>query len=452
MTGQLPLKTACRSPLRLALFAATVALAAFPVVLPAQVSLATVVDLAQRNSAAVRMADADVSKARAGYEQAKDVLIPSLLVTTGIPAFPEVGFTGSPPTLWGATVQSLVYGIPQKNYISSAQSGLLAATFNLKDTREQVVLDASSVYIELDTVTSELDAARQQEAYATHLVEISQQRAEAGVDSLSQLLESRLTAANVKLARIHLESRAANLANQLSSLTGLPVGSITTDHDSIPEIPQMNGETKRLSIAGIEAAHAQASAKLAYAKGDHDLNIYPQLNFFVQYNRNTTLLNDVNSFFAKPLPTNNFFSGFNIQLPIFDMVHRAKGRESAAEALRARIEADQAERQNEIQIAALSSSLKELNAQTEVASLKQQIAQEQLKAIVTELEVGNGAVGTPGGPAQLSPKAEQQIRIDERQKYLDSLETGFELAKARLGLMRALGHMEDWLHQIQSKP
>jgi outer membrane protein TolC len=445
LTGQLIV-----TRLRLHLACATVAgaLGVLPPALPAQVSLATVVDLAQRNSNAVRIASADVSKAQAGYDQAKDVLIPSLLASTGIPAFPEVGFTGSPPTLWSATVQSLVYGIPQRDYIRAAQSGVLSATFTLKDAREQVALDASTTYIELDTVTQELEAGRQQEAYAARLVEIAQQRAEAGVDSPSQLLEVRLTAANLKLARLHLESRANNLSKQLAALTGLPVGSVTTDHASIPEIPRLSGETKPLSLASIEAAHSQATAKLEYAKGDSDLNKYPQLNFFVQYNRNTTLLNDVNSFFAKPLPTNNFFSGFNIQIPIFDMVHRAHERESAADALRARVEAEQAERQNELQIAALTSGLKELDAQAEIAGLKQQIAQEHLKTVLTEMEVGNGAAGTPSGPPQTSPKAEQLTRIDERQKFRDSLEASFELAKARLGLIRALGHMQDWLNEL----
>ncbi len=448
MTGQLHLKTNPWLRVRLAGILVAAALTAWPAFLPAQVSLATVVDLAQRNSSAVRIASADVSKAQAGYEQAKDVLIPSILVSTGIPAFPEVGFTGSPPTLWSATVQSLVYGVPQRDYIKSAQSGVLAATFNLRDAREQVALDASTAYIELDTVTHELDAARQQETCAARLVEITQQRAEAGVDSLRQLLEARLTAANLKLIRLHLESRVGNLANQLATLTGLPVGSITTDTASIPEIPQLRGDTKRLSIASVEAAHAQATAKLAYAKGDRDLNIYPQLNFFVQYNRNTTVLNNVNFYFAHDLPTNNFFSGFNIQIPLFDMVHRAKSRESAADALRATMEAEQAERQNEVQIASLTSSLKELDAQAEIAGLKQQISQEQLKAVLTEMEVGNGAVGTPGGPPQLSPKAEQLTRIDERRKFQDSLEASFELARARLGLIRALGHMQDWLNEL----
>ncbi len=405
-------------------------------------------DLAQRNSTAVRSAQADVQKSQAALDQTRDVLIPSLLASTGIPAFPEVGYTGSPPTLWSATVQSLVYGVPQKNYLNSAHSGVQAAIFALKEAREQAALDASTAYIELDTVTRELQASAQQQDYAARLVDIEQQRVEAGVDPLTQLLEARLSAANLKVARLHLESRAATLSKQLSALTGLPVGSITHDHASIPEIPQLTGETPRRTLAGVEAAHAQASSKLSLARGDRDLSYYPQLNFFVQYNRNTTLLNDVNSFFARPLPTNNFFSGFNIQIPVFDMVHRARARESAADALRATIEAEQAERQNEIQIASLTASLKELDALAEVASLKQQISGEQLKTVLTELEAGNGAAGSPGGQPQLSPRQEQLARIDERQKFVDSLDAGFDLAKARLGLLRALGHMQDWLSEL----
>jgi hypothetical protein len=92
-----------------------------------------------------------------------------------------------------------------------------------------------------------------------------------------------------------------------------------------------------------------------------------------------------------------------------------------------------------------------LDTVAEIASLKQQIAGEQLKTVQTELQVGNGAGSSPGGPAQLTPKAEELARIDERQKYAEALDAGFDLAKARLGLLRALGHMEDWLHELHSK-
>jgi outer membrane protein TolC len=433
----------------LACLAATLALAAAHA--PAQVSLRTVVELAQKNSSGVRLAGADVAKARAALSQSKDVFIPSLAFGSGLPAFPEVGFTGALPTIWDANLQSMVFSIPQIRNIQAARNGLRAAQFSQKDALEQAALDASSTYIELDTVDAELDAAHQQEGYASRMVEIEQQRAESGVDPLSDLLQAQLTAAQLKLKRLHLETRAATLSEQLSQLTGLPVGSITPDHASIPEIPAITaGETPRMT-AGIQSARLQADSRERAAKGDQERLWFPQVAFGAIYNRNTTLLNDINNFYNQPLPANNFSSGFNIQLPLFDMGTRAKAHESAADALRARVEAEQAEKQNDLQIVQLNSSLRELDAQAEIARLKAQIAGEQLKTVMAELELGNGASGGPGAPPQLSPKAEQQARIDERQKYMDSMDAGLDLSKTRLNLLRALGHIQDWLNELQTK-
>ncbi len=434
----------------LALLLGTAA-AMLPASLSAQVSLTTVVDLAQRNSATVRIAQANVQKAQAGLSESKDAVIPSVQFATGLPTFPEVGFTGSPPSVWTATVQSLIFGIPQKRYIDAARFGLQAATANLKAARQQVALDASVAYIELDTVNRELDAAHEQEGYANRLVAIEQERSEAGVDPLSELLQAQLTAAQVKLARIRLEARAGTLATQIAALTGLPVGSITPDTKSIPEIPKLSGDPPDHNTGEIRAAQLLALAKSEQARGDKEINYFPQLSFFAQYNRNTTLLNDVNSFFARPLPANNFSSGIAIQVPLFDMGHRAKARETAADALRATVEAEAAQRQNDVQIAQLNGTLRELDALAEVATLKQQIAAEQLKTVVTQLEFGNGAGAGPGAAPQLSPKAEQLARIDASQRLEDSLDTGFNLSKARLNLLHALGHIDDWLQELHAK-
>jgi outer membrane protein TolC len=436
---------------RCAAFFAAAILSLAPGLLGAQVSLGTVVDLAQRNSTMVRLAEAEVRKAQAVLSESRDVYVPSLTFSSGLPVFPEVGFTGTPPSIWSASVQSLVFSISQNRYIDAARTGVEAAMSGLKDAREQVALDASCAYIELDTVNQELAAANQQEGYAARLVDIQQQRAEAGVDPVSELLRSRLTAANIKLLRIHLEARAARLAKQLSVLTGLPLGSISPDHASIPEIPQLRGDELRHVTPGLTAARLLARSKLNVAKGDREINFLPQLSFGAQYNRNTTLLNDVNSFFNRPLPPNNFSSGIAITIPLFDLGHHARSHESAADALRATVEAEQAEHQNDLQIAELTGSLKELDAQAEVASLKQQISGEQLKTVLTELEVGNGGGANPGAPPQPSPKEEQLSRIDERQKFQDSLDAGFDLSRARLGLLRALGHMQDWLLELRTK-
>jgi outer membrane protein TolC len=419
----------------------------------AQVSLRTVVDLAQQKSVQVREAQADMQKAMAQATQARDAFIPSISFGSGLPAFPEVGYTGSLPSIWTSTAQSMVFSMPQIRYIEAARQGVKAAQAALDDAKEQVALDASTEYIELDTVTTELDAARAQEQYAAKLVDIEQQRSDAGVDSLSDLLQAKLTAAQMKLNRLHLETRAAILNKQLSELTGLPDGSITPDHSSIPEVPAVTADTLPRTLPGVQASEIQAHAKVLIAKGDREhLWLLPEIGFGLLYNRNTTLLNNIGqTFFNGKLPENNLSSGFSIKVPLFDAGLHAKSRESAAEALRAKVEAEQAQQQNDVQIAELTSNLRELDAEAEVAGLKQQIADEQLKAVLTELEVGNGAGNAPGAPPQLTPSAEQRARIDERQKYVDAMDAGFDLSKARLNLLRALGHMQDWLDELHQK-
>jgi len=427
------------------------AFASAPGVLQAQVSLATVVDLAQRNSSAVRLAELDVQKAQSALSETKDAFVPSVELASGLPFVPSVGFTGGVPSILSGTAQSLVFSLPQYKYIRAAHAGLKAAELNLKEAREQAALDASSAYIEFDTLDRELDTAHQQEGFAERLVAIEQERAEAGVDPLSELLQARLTAAQLQLKRMHLETRAATLAKQVAILTGLPVGSVLPDHASIPEIPAVGADEARRVPIAVQSAQSLATSKRFVARGDRLNEYIPQLSFNALYSRSTKILNDFDNYYRNPIPTDNFSSGFSIQIPLFDLGRALKTKESSTEALRATVEAEQAQKQNDLQIASLTGSLRELDALAEVASLKQEIAAEQLKTVLAQLELGNGAGSGPGAPAQLSPKAEQLARIDERQKYQEALDAGLDLSKARLNLLRALGHMEDWLHELHAK-
>jgi outer membrane protein TolC len=425
-------------------------LAGIPAVASAQVSLGTIVDLAQRNSSAVKLADADVRKAYAVLAQTRDVYIPNLVIGSSIGP-PSIGFPVGQPSIASATMQSLAFSFPQRQYIEAARVGINAASLNLKDAREQVALDASTAYIELDAATRELDVTHQQATFSDRLVSIEQQRTDAGVDPLSELLQAKLTAAQLKLKLLHLESRIGTLVSQIASLTGLPKSSIAPDHASIPEIPAIKADEASYTNLGIESAQAEARSKLLQARGDETAaKIRPQIAFEAQYNRDATSLNNLRKYYLF-VKADNFSAGFSIQIPIFDLNHRAKARETAAEALRATAEAEQAQRQNDVQIATLSGSLRELDALAEVASLKQQIAAEQLRAVQTQLQSGNGAGSEPGAPPQLSPKAEQLAQIDESQKSIDSMDAAFDLSKARLSLLRALGHMEDWLHELQAR-
>ena len=382
--------------------------------------------------------------------QTQDAYIPNLAIASTIGY--SHGFPTGQPSVGSASMQSLVFSYSQRQYLKAAKAGVEAANLSLKDAREQVALETSTTYIELDTVTRELAAASQQEAFTAQLVRIEQERNQAGVDSSMDLLQARLTAANLKLQRLHLETRAATLAKQIAVLTALPVGSILPDHASIPEIPQVSADQAPRSLPGTDSALSLARSKELQAKGDDLAWRRPQIGFGSTYNYDINEFNNYEQFYQPHTFTpNNVSFGLQISVPFFDFSLRAKARATAAEALRARVEAEQAQRQNDVQIATLTGSLRELDAQAEVASLKQQIADEQLKAVLAQLEVGNGASAGPNAQPQATPKQEQLARIDERQKYLAAQDAAFDLAKARLSLLRALGHMEDWLNQLHQK-
>jgi len=419
-----------------------------PVLSSSQVSLRTVVEMAQQNSSSVKIAEADVQKAQAALAQTNDAYIPNFVIGSQIGY--SHGFPTGQPSVGSATMQSLVLSFSQRQYTKAARTGVEAANLSLKDAKEQVALDAGTAYLELDTVNREIEAAHQQQSFAGDLLHIEEQRAEAGVDSNLDLLQTRLRVAELKLQSSHLETRAATLAKQLSVLTGLPVGSILPDHASIPEIPALTADQAPRTLPGIESSAALARSKQLQAHGDDLAWRRPQIGFGAVYNYDSNELNSYSTYFRNFTPNNVSF-GFQISVPFFDFSLRAKAKVSAAEALRAKVEAEQAQRQNDVQIATLTTSLRELDAQAEIASLKQQIAGEQLKAVLTQMELGTGAGTGPGAPAQITPKAEQLARIDERQKIEDALEAGFDLSKARLSLLRALGHMDDWLNELKGK-
>ena len=424
------------------------ALAVAPAFLSAQVSLATMVDLAQRNSSTVKLAQSDVDKAAAALAQTHDAYIPNFVIGSQIGY--SHGFPTGQPSVFSAAMQSLVLSYSQRQYTKAARVGLDAANLSLKDATEQVALDTSTAYIELDAVNSELTAARQQVAFATNLVRIEQQRADAGVDSDLDLLQARLKAAQITLQTRHLETRAATLTNQLAVLTGLPPATILPDHASIPEIPAVTADQAPRTLPGIDSANALARSKQFQARGDDLAWRRPQIGFGAVYNYDSNELNSYSTYYNNFTP-NNISFGLQISFPFFDFAVRAKAKVSAAEALRAKVEAEQAQHQNDIQIATLSGSLRELDAQAEVASLKQQIASAQLKSVLAQLELGNGTGAGPGSTPQTSPKTEQLARIDERQDYVDAEDAGMDLSKARLNLLRALGHMEDWLNELHAK-
>jgi outer membrane protein TolC len=412
-----------------------------PLAAGAQISLSTAVDLAEKTSPSVRGAVANVQKATAELTETKDAYIPNFVMGSSVGY--AYGFPLGYPSFFTANSQSLVLSWSQRDYIRAARAGVNSATLNLKDVQQQVAMEVAMDYVELDYDLKEIAALEEENGYAESLVQIEQERVQAGVDPRMDELQAELTAAQVDEKRIHLENDADAMRQKLSHLTGLAATGLSTVSASIPPAPSAsalaNTESNTASSnPGVSAAYANAKAKLYSAFGDARQNYRPLVSFGAQYALFEKTA-DYSEYFQK-FQYNNVEFGAQITFPLFDATRRAKERESAADAVHAQADADGALNILNEQTSTMRDTIRELAAQQRVAEVRSEIAQNQLKTVETELTNGTG---TPNAP--LPPSEAQRAHIEERDRYADVLDGNFSLMKVELNLLRATGRLDAWV-------
>jgi outer membrane protein TolC len=417
----------------------------------AQISLFTTVDQALRNSAAVRIATADVQRAAGAVTESKDIFLPSFVVGSSVGY--SYGFPIGQPSIVNVSSQSLIFSFSQMDYIRSARSALRSAQLALADARQQVILDATLDYIQLDTDRRRIEVLDDQNLAASRIAIIEQQRLDAGVGTREDLLRARLTGAQLRLKRLHIEDDIDVVRQRLAHLTALPAESLVTEAQSIPPSPDLERDAPSSLMAtmtamnteGVRSAYANAQSRQYQAFGDARQNYRPQFAFGGNYSRFAEF-NNYQDYYLH-FQHNNFEAGLQISLPLFDASKRAKESQSRADASHAVAQADQLRDQTSENIVMLQKSLMELAGQKEVAQIQTELAQSQLEAIVTQLN----SAGTTPGATPLTPREEQLARIEERRRFADAIDASFELMKAELGLLRATGGIESWYKTLANR-
>lgn len=427
--------------LRLAITCTVVAAASLPAM--AQISFTSAVGFALKNNPKVLMAQADVAKAQAALSESKDVYIPSVAGGSGLGY--SYGFPVGQPSVFNFTTHSLVFDFSQASYIKASRFALNAANLALKDAQQAVTEDVAITYISLDRDSQRETALGEQEGYAARLIEIIQERLDAGQDTPIDLTGAKLSAAQIRLAKLRTDDEAMDDQNHLARLIGLPAEGLNVVSSSVPSFTAPSSDQTSASPSlspAVASAYATARSKRQIALGDSHYLWRPQITFDAQYNR-FAKYNNYDLYYSH-FQHNNFGVGVQITLPVFDVGQRAKARESAADAVHAQHEADLARdqflegRQKAIHATA------ELAARAEVASLDQQLAQQQLAVMQVQLNSGNGSSSAP----QMTPKDEQTSRIAEREKFLTVLDTNFEMRKAEIELLRQTDQLDDWVKSV----
>jgi outer membrane protein TolC len=400
---------------------------------------ASILRLAVENSPRVRVAELDLRKAQQNLAVAKDIFIPSVVTGGGLGW--TYGITLTVPTIFTVNAQSLVYSNRQRFTIRAAHAQVEAAQFALAEARQQAEEDAANTYIALDENQSVLEALSEQQTFAAKLVSILMDRVRTGLDSELELHKAQRGALQIDLQRLQAEDDRASMLRHLADLTGLPASELDLARDSIPSIPDVQApdpSTQSLfSTPGLHAAEATARAKMEHAKGEARYTWRPIIDFSAQYGR-VSPINDVSSFYNLHGNYNTANIGVVLSFPIFDRIRKDAARSSMADAMRSQIDLQNQRSEEAANRTKMQRSVRLIATRTKLAELDFAIAQDELKS--TEIRLHGSSASPP-----LTPKEEQQAKIQESQKYIDLLNARMELNKASITLLRQTGQLDAWV-------
>ena len=333
--------------------------------------------------------------------------------------------------------------------MKAAQQEWQVSETNTQDQRAVTLLEAAITYIQLDTVASRMRLLNQQQEEANRLLSVVSDRVQAGVDSQMDLTRAKLAAAQVRMRLADAEGAADVLRERLGQLTGVPATSIETVTESIPEVPDLSQApdivgTALASSPMVKSAMQDAIAKEFRAKGEHRVML-PAIDLVAQYGL-FSKYNNYDLYFNR-FQRNNATLGVAIRFPVLNFAQRARAEAADAEAVKAQRQTEVTKRQVSTDTLKLARAIKQLDAAEQVAQLDYQLAQAQVDAVQARIQTA--APGTPGAPGQpavppAGPRELESARIQMNDKYSTYLDTGFELQRARLQLLRAAGKLDDW--------
>jgi len=421
----------------LALLAAALTIAARGQAEPLPLDRAIRLALAHSTGSAI--ANADVQRAFASYRELRNNFVPQLVAGSGLGwtyGYP-LSIQGSPPSLLDVVAQSSIFNPAQRQFLGAAKIDWQAAQFQDKDQRNAVIQDVALTYAELAKWEARLARLQDYEAEAQKLEQAVTARLQEGVDSAVDLNKAKLGAARVRLHQAEARGSADVLRRHLSTLTGLPVSSIELAPETIPALPSVApqedlSEKAVASSPALKFAEQHSLAESMRAAGEHR-SLLPTIDFSAQYARFSTF-----NHYAEYLPKGTFQPdnatiGLALRIPLFNASQRARSDAAAAEALKAKKQAEATRNQVAEETLKLQRAAEQLAAAREVAELEYQLAQSGLEAAQTRVDAKTGT---------LHELADARVQAAER--FLLFQDTDFEYQRVRMNLLRATGDLEKW--------
>src|SRR5579862_3540715 len=199
-------------------------------VLPAQdavsLNLKQAVEMALRNSREVALAQARYNVSQNTVAVNRSAFRPNLFTGSGAAytyGFPQT-VSGAAPSIVNASYMQTVFNPLLSSQVRASDERREAQRLELEKTRNSVMLQTSSSYLELAKVRHSLDLMRTQRQSNARILDFTRQRLAEGRELPIEVTRAELNEARSEQKIIQLESRQRVLEQQLAALTGLPGG------------------------------------------------------------------------------------------------------------------------------------------------------------------------------------------------------------------------------------
>lgn len=396
------------------------------------------VDLALQHSGVMGIAAINQWRARKAYEELRANYIPQLTIGSGLGysyGFP-LTLEGSAPSVANFNSLQSFYNPSLRQFMKAAKIDWHAASLDIQDKRDAVILDTALTYAQLAQLTGKITALSEAQTAAEKAQFVSEQRLQEGVDSKLEVTKSQLITARIRLRIAEAQDQSDVLREHLSKLLGLPADQIAVQPDSMPQMPLISQDDDLPARAvgsslAVKLAEQKVAAAQARANGEHKAAVMPTIDLASQY----AYLAKFNNYdlYYKNYTANNFSGGLNLRVPIFNSVQKAKAQEADADALIAKKQADLTKNQVGENTLKLQRSLRQLSAARDVAKLEWEVSQGDLEGVKGRVQTGSA-----------NTRDEQNAEIDTHDKHAAYLDAEFELSRAELQLLRLTGELENW--------
>jgi outer membrane protein TolC len=405
-----------------------------------QLPLKRAVELALAHSITMEASHIDEQRAFASYHELRNQYLPQLVVGSGLGksyGYP-LSLEGSAPSIVNATAQSALINPALQDFMRAARTEWQESTVQTKDQRSRVIEDTVLSYAELSKWEGLITRLSQEYDDALKMEQVVNQRIQEGVDSPLIRNQARLNGARVYLHISQAQGAIDVLRNRLSQLTGLPAAAIETVPESIPALPEVKQEDNLAARAAhesplIQIADIRATALAFRARGEHRA-MWPTIDFAAQYGLLATFNNYQNFFQPGSFQRHNATVGVAIRFPFLNPTQHARAQVADAEALHAKKDVEATRNQVSEQTLKLQRSVQQLTAAQQVVDLENQIAKSNLDAVQVKVDAGSATLHDL-----------DDVRSQANERYDALQDTNFELARARISLLRATGELEDWV-------